>query len=416
MIGPFASVEKKTRATAEHWLELAEKIENYRRDVMAPSELAQLQRRQQSLRAAIRERRDASQLQVEVESLEDALRRTGGAFYPKSTLTEYIEFFLVAAIVILGLRAFFVQPFKIPTNSMWPSYHGMTGEVFPTPADEPGFVARGFRFVTELALARRVDAPVEGEIAIPVTIVDNERHVVPYRAVPGKKWFLLPTIVREYEIGVGRTPVTVRVPADFDLDRVLLDAFFEGADRFPVVSSRSPGQTVLLRTGRNVAAGDRVLAFDILTGDQLFVDRLSYHFVKPRVGQGFVFRTGHLPDLHRLVSGPNDQYYIKRLVGGPGDVLEIREPVLYRNGEPITGSESFGKNAERVDNYPGFRPEGRMQEGVKVEIPADRYMAMGDNSASSLDSRYWGSIPAKDVVGRPLLIYYPFTKRWGPAP
>lgn len=69
-----------------------------------------------------------------------------------------------------------------------------------------------------------------------------------------------------------------------------------------------------------------------------------------------------------------------------------------------------------MDNYPGFRPEGRMQEGVKVEIPADRYMAMGDNSASSLDSRYWGSIPAKDVVGRPLLIYYPFTKRWGPAP
>jgi signal peptidase I len=55
-------------------------------------------------------------------------------------------------------------------------------------------------------------------------------------------------------------------------------------------------------------------------------------------------------------------------------------------------------------------------EGVKVEIPPDRYMAMGDNSASSLDSRYWGSIPAKDVVGRPLLIYYPFTKRWGPAP
>lgn len=416
MFGFFDSVEKKTRAGAEHWLELAEKVEHYRRDLMAPGELAELQQRQQSLRTALRERRDASQLQLGVESLEDTLRRTGGTFYPKSTMVEYVEFFLVAAIVILGVRAFFVQPFKIPTNSMWPSYHGMTGEVFPTPDDEPGFVARGFRFVTELAMTRRIDAPVDGEIAIPVTIVDGERNVVPYRTVPGKKWLVLPTTLREYEIGVGRTPVTVRVPADFDLDRVLLDAFFDGADRFPVGSSRTTGQTVLLRTGRNVVAGERVLAFDILTGDQLFVDRLSYHFVKPQVGQGFVFRTGNLPDLHRMVSGPDDQYYIKRLVGGPGDVLEIREPVLYRNGEPITGSESFGKNAERVDNFPGFRPEGRMQEGVKIEIPAGRYMAMGDNSASSLDSRYWGSIPAKDVVGRPLLIYYPFTKRWGPAP
>jgi signal peptidase I len=54
--------------------------------------------------------------------------------------------------------------------------------------------------------------------------------------------------------------------------------------------------------------------------------------------------------------------------------------------------------------------------GATVKIGADQYLALGDNSANSLDGRYWGTVPAKDVVGRPLFIYYPFTKRWGPAP
>jgi signal peptidase I len=40
---------------------------------------------------------------------------------------------------------------------------------------------------------------------------------------------------------------------------------------------------------------------------------------------------------------------------------------------------------------------------------------MGDNSGNSQDSRYWGFVPLKDAIGRPVVIYYPFTKRWGPA-
>ena len=54
------------------------------------------------------------------------LRAHGGKIYPQSTLVEYVEFFLVAAIVILGLRAYFVQPFKIPTGSMQPTLMGDT--------------------------------------------------------------------------------------------------------------------------------------------------------------------------------------------------------------------------------------------------------------------------------------------------
>jgi signal peptidase I len=48
-------------------------------------------------------------------------------------------------------------------------------------------------------------------------------------------------------------------------------------------------------------------------------------------------------------------------------------------------------------------------------VPEDKYFALGDNSGNSQDGRYWDFVPAKDVVGRPVFVYYPFTSRWGPA-
>jgi signal peptidase I len=416
MFGPFASVERKMRRHAANWLELASKVYHFRRDVLKESERAELLKRSESVRQQLTARADASRLKLEIDGLEDVLRRTGGTFYPKSSLVEYVEFFVVAAIVILGIRAFFVQPFKIPTNSMWPSYHGMTGEVFATPAEEPGWIAKGFRFATQLANPHRYDAPVDGEIGIPVAVFDGGRTMVPFRTVPGRKWGFIPTRLREYEIAVGRTPVIVQVPGDFDFDRVLLDAYFHGRSSFPVSQARSPGQTVLLRTGRHVRAGERILAFDILTGDQLFVDRLSYHFVPPRVGQGFVFRTGNIRGL------AGDQYYIKRLVGVPGDTLEIREPELWRNGGPITGVAAFDRNNRQEGAYAGYvagpatGTYAMLRPGESVTLPEASYFALGDNSNNSADSRYWGFVPAADAVGRPLVIYYPFTRRWGVAP
>jgi signal peptidase I len=56
-----------------------------------------------------------------------------------------------------------------------------------------------------------------------------------------------------------------------------------------------------------------------------------------------------------------------------------------------------------------------LKAGETLKIPEDSYFAMGDNSANSQDSRYWGYVPAKDVVGRPVVVYYPFTKHWGIA-
>lgn len=400
------------RSHATNWLELAEKVEDYRSDVLPAADLTELQHAQQKLKKQLRDKADASELKLSIEHLEEVLRKTGGSFYPKKSLVEYVEFFLVAAIVILGIRAYFVQPFKIPTNSMWPSYNGMTADIFRSSEEEPGTAMQGVRFISQLAKPVRVDAPASGTVKI----------ILPHREVQGRKWFVIPAKLREVELRVGNTPVRFTVPADFNIDQLLSDVFFPDLDGWPSRSDprvhQVAGRGYVIDTDVRAKTGDRILAFDILTGDQLFVDRISYHFVKPSVGDGFVFRTKSLTRLHaRMPPGtPKDQYYIKRLVGVPGDELEIKEPVLYRNGEPIEGAEAFGKNARREDNFPGYRNEEDMERGDIIRVPEDHYFALGDNSASSLDGRYWGAIPAEDVVGRPLFIYYPFTSHWGIAP
>jgi signal peptidase I len=427
MFGFFASQEKKMRDNAGNWLELADKVYHYRRDVLTPTQVGELQSRIGELKALVKERAGPEKLKLGIERLEEVMRRTGGAIYPKTALIENIEFFLVAAIVILGIRTYFVQPFKIPTNSMWPTYNGMTPEVFKTPAEEPSLPAKAARLVAFGAWPHRIDAPADGEILIPVG--GEARGIVNGRIVPGRSWLVLPTQLREYTLIVGNAETKVKLPMDFDFDWAVYDAFFRRDVPYSIqaladeVEKRIAakefewrtvnGQQIrCIRTGKRVRAGERALAFDEMTGDQLFVDRMSYHFVRPSVGSGFVFRTGNIPDIFQQ-SG--DQYYIKRLVGVPGDKLEIRDPVLYRNGAPITGSTTFAENAKRLNRYGGYQPMRRLAPGVILEIPARSYFALGDNSYNSQDSRYWGFVPDKDVVGRPIFVYYPFTKHWGPA-
>lgn len=165
-----------------------------------------------------------------------------------------------------------------------------------------------------------MDAPAEGEVWLRVA---GSSAGIAYNEVSGRSWGVLPTRLREYRLFVG-DPATgslqaaepVRVPLDFDMDWALRDAFFPQDERrldaivaeklargegaaAQIKTSQGAQAVRFVRTGKRVRAGERLLAFDILTGDQLFVDRVSYHFIRPQVGSGFVFRTRNIPDLAR---------------------------------------------------------------------------------------------------------------------
>lgn len=431
MFGFFASQEKKMLENAANWLELAQKVYCFRRDVLPKDRLARLVQQTSALKEAISQRIETAKLKLVIEQTEAVLRETGGAIYPKGSLVENVEFFVVAAIVILGIRTYFVQPFKIPTNSMWPTYYGMTGENIPPQTKPPGLIERTFRLLAFGAQRKEVIAPKDGDLKADFFRYTGSSGQMAYRVVDGKSWLIFPTKLKEYVFYVDGTPVPLRVPLDFhDFDRLIQETFFGGEANFESnyrklvisgdteegmmkVTDDAKGYAPVLRVrlGKTVKIGDVVFRFDLLTGDQLLVDRASYHFLPPRVGSGFVFRTANIPGIGE------DQYYIKRLVGIPGDLLEIREPVVYRNGRPIVGARAFEQNAARAELYRGYVNAGGsfLGRGDTVTVPADRYFAMGDNSNNSRDSRYWGFVPGKDVVGRPIFIYYPFTKRWGPA-
>jgi len=93
--------------------------------------------------------------------------------------------------------------------------------------------------------------------------------------------------------------------------------------------------------------------------------------------------------------------------------------MLYRNGQPNTGAAAFDKNGHKVENYPGYTfgngSAVLLQSGHPFTVPSDHYFAMGDNSPTSYDGRYWGPVPAQNIVGRAVVIIYPFTFRWGLA-
>ena len=71
-------------------------------------------------------------------------------------------------------------------------------------------------------------------------------------------------------------------------------------------------------------------------------------------------------------------------------------------------STSFDKEARQADRYPGYRAAGLLEGGRSFRVPEGSYFAMGDNSPNSSDGRFWGTVPASAVVGRPLFVYFPF--------
>jgi signal peptidase I len=91
--------------------------------------------------------------------------------------------------------------------------------------------------------------------------------------------------------------------------------------------------------------------------------------------------------------------FIKRLIGLPGETVEIKNGTVYINGKPLL---------EPMFSSRYYYNRGEFAaEGEKIIVPPDSFFMMGDNSASSQDSRYWGFVPHKNILGNAILIYWP---------
>ncbi len=163
----------------------------------------------------------------------------------------------------------------------------------------------------------------------------------------------------------------------------------------------------------------------LLVGDMLLVNRLAIGsrvpgtqlqipgYSSPRRGDVLVFDPPHEPDL----------MLIKRLVGLPGDTLEMRDRVLWVNGAPVeepyvvhsdVGDEVHPWMQWQRDHLlPGsdrstYAPT--RDNWGPIVVPDDRYFMLGDNREKSLDSRYWGLLEGWRLEGRAVFTYYSYNK------
>ena len=128
----------------------------------------------------------------------------------------------------------------------------------------------------------------------------------------------------------------------------------------------------------------------LLEGDKLFVNKFVYRFRPPQRGDIIVFKYPVDPK----------KDFIKRLVGLPGEEVEIRDGKIFVNGQVLTDPNSFGKFY-----YYNHDPYGGPQD--KIHVPENAYYALGDNSANSQDSRFWGFVPAKNLLGKAIFRWWP---------
>jgi signal peptidase I len=362
------------------------KILNAQRDILAPAAIDAVEKARLQLLTVIRSGADRAALEAEMSNLETVANKWLKP-YPHAAIRENIEVFLVAVAVAMGIRTFFLQPFKIPTGSMQPTLYGITHEDLrrkpdvQIPTGLKAFFQSWVSGITYHHLVAKADGPLRD--------VEEPRRVFPF--------------VQKQRLLVGDTWYTVWFPPD-----------------------NLPGRAGL-QPGQFFHRGDDIIKLKVKSGDHLFVDRLTYNFRRPQRGEIFVFETKGITDLQQ------DLFYIKRLVAMGGEKVRIgndqhlvidgvrldastpRFENVYTFGREPLENHYFGHvNGEvgrrlRGQNLAPYFPNGKSE----FTVPEHSYLAMGDNTLNSYDSRGWGPVPEQNVIGKAAFVYWPISDRFG---
>jgi len=143
----------------------------------------------------------------------------------------------------------------------------------------------------------------------------------------------------------------------------------------------------------------------LLIGDHLIMSRVGYD-------AGIPFTNIHVPlwrnptrqqiIIFKPPFDPTQPDYVKRVIGLPGDTVDIRDGAVWINGKRLRENYTLGVSEPAPA---GQAPIGYEVTKFPYHVPPACYFVMGDNRGNSFDSRFWGCVPRKDILGTPVIIY-----------
>ena len=169
---------------------------------------------------------------------------------------------------------------------------------------------------------------------------------------------------------------------------------------FVVQAFKIPSGSML----ETIQLGDHILVNKFIYGVKVpFVNKTLISIKDPKREDIIVFTPPHEPD----------KDYIKRVIGIGGDVIEIKDKKLYRNGEYVTGPYEIHTDPRIIPR--SMNPRDNFGP---ITVPKDHLFMMGDNRDNSQDSRFWGFVKLDKVKGKAFIIYWSWNKenfgvRWG---
>ncbi|MBR6471473.1 MAG: signal peptidase I [Victivallales bacterium] len=342
--------------------------------------------------------------QAEFQGLSEKIAKTIEALpLPRAlpSLRNSFEVIVVAFGVAFSLRSLLIGPFGIPTGSMQPTLYG----IHYIQRDEPqefSLPRRVFDYLNYSQRHLRFVAPADGKL--------DYLHLQPARSLP-----LLPNTQLTFQSEQGAAQAWLFPATQIDTQKTIQEEYhdiFLSAAREPWLGAPQ----------LSFQKGDVVFNGVMEQGDHLFVNRLSLAFHDPSRGQVMVFDTKGILYNGTPLSG---QYYIKRIVGMPGDTLKIMDRALWvrpagkNDFHKLDGDDApgFAKINSQTGGYRGYAVMPSAQylryEGEEYTVPSECYFMMGDNTENSLDSRFWGAVPRENLVGSPCFVWWPFSERFG---